>query len=448
MNLEKRYEQILSNFESLEHRVREQQNIGSFEFAFILTSILIMIPYELVTDARSMLVLGSLNLLFDLVFVLLLLRFISWKRQGKLNLFTVITDSLAALPGILAIVFLGVSLMLPQEFILGDFLAAGGLSLAVIRSAKLLRALRLSRLFRLLRNIKMLRYIALKSDSPSCESTVGWLGFFVLSILILINVGTTVWGPLAFLQDSSDLAREQFIQELETTAPADILGAMQLSREHGLAESIIYLERDGRRTYGTEYQNLDRSDAEAEISRRYNGLNSYLISAGGWQIRIRNSVLFRAQRMHNFLWITGIILSITLFSLLATSFIGRTYTDYLNDYRKAILDSYKGIESLFEIDPEQISRDDRDSFAYAIGLYTKDFLEMVRTYHALNDSLEEKEQEIADLNDAIQGLEKDLEPLDADLQACRELIQKLCRKNPGLADKISKRTVFQTFSLS
>lgn len=448
MNLEKRYEQILNNFESLEHRVREQQNIGRLEFAFILTSILIMVPYELVTDARSMLVLGSLNLLFDLVFVLLLLRFISWKRQGKLNLFTVITDSLAALPGILAILFLGISLIMPQEFILTDFLAAGGLSVAVIRSTKLLRALRLSRLFRLLRNIKMLRYIALKSDSPSCENTVGWLGFFVLSILIMINVGTTMWGPLAFLQDSSDYVREQFTQELDAAAPADILGVMQLNREYGLAESIIYLERDGRRTYGPEYQNLDRSDAETAISRRYNGLNSYLISAGGWELRVRNTVLFRAQRMHNFLWISGIIIAITLFSLLATSFIGRTYTDYLNDYRKAILDSYKGIESLFEIDPDQISRDDRDSFAYAIGLYTKDFLEMVRTFHALNSSLEEKEQEISDLNDAIQSLEQDLEPLDADVQTCRALLQKLCRKNPGLAEKISRRTVFQTFSLS
>ncbi|SIQ45048.1 hypothetical protein SAMN05920897_10917 [Alkalispirochaeta americana] len=451
MNLEARYEEIRKNFEDLEIHQQAQHNISLLEFAFILCSILVMIPYELALTAQPMLVFGTLNLFFDLVFLVLLVRFISWKKEGRLTLFTAVTDSLAALPGMLALIFLVVSLLASltgsADFVVADFLAAGGLSVGIIRSTKLLRALRLTRLFRLLRNIKMLRFIALKSDSSSCEATVGWLGFFVLAILILLSATTTVWGPLGYIQDSSERARERLQADLEARDPADSSDVLRILGEHSREEDWIYLQRGDRRNYGQNYRDLSESEAETSLSRRYNGLNSYVVSAGDWEILMKKGLQFHAQRRHNVLWVTGIIVSVTLFSMISTSLIGRTYTDYLNDYRKAILDSYKGIESLFEVDPGQLCRNDRDSFAYAIGLYTRDFLTLVRDYRKLSESLDEKDQEIRDLNEVIGGLEADLEPVDADLQACVEVLQKLCRKNPGLAGKINSRRTFRTFSL-
>lgn len=450
------YEKIRRNFAMLEDFKQRQRQMNIIELAFIIFSIVIMIPYEMVYSYKWLTIIGGLNLMCDIVFVVLLYRLWFAYKKGVASNFLLITDFLAAFPGIAAILVLMIATLITKDFNGGEFLAAGGLSLPALKTTKFLRILRVTRLFRVVRNIKLLKFIALKSDSNSAEMAVGWLGFILLVLLIISNFLFILVGPISIQEDSYYKLGMNLEDNLIKSNPQISPEVFAEISKGNLKDKLVYIEISGERKYYNEFSGIEPSKADLMIKDKFCSLNSSQLKLNDIVILLDDKEVFYATKRNNLIWISAIIFSVLIFSIIATVLIGKNFTDYMNDYRKVIIDSYQGIESSFNLDAEKLSKNDRDSFAYAVGLYTQDFVRLVAGLKDLESQLKLKDQEIEDLNFSIQDLEKELDSIPAgggdeetikDLDKSIKLIKKLCSKNPSLLNKIRASIKFKTISL-
>ncbi|HOK40848.1 MAG TPA: hypothetical protein PLD27_07415 [bacterium] len=459
------YEKIKKNFELLEAYKEKQRQVNLIELFFIIFSIIIMIPYEMLDSFYWLRIVGGLNLACDIIFVILLYRLFIAYKKGIASVFLVTTDIMAALPGIGAIIVFLYSYY-NNSFNANEFLAAAGLSLPALKTTKFLRILRITRLFRIVRNFKLLKFISLKSDSLACENAVAWLGFIVLIFLIITNFLFIMFGPLTkqenkYFSQLNDL--KNFLNEKEATK---IELAEVIIKKSIFKNNLIYIKDNATneiKFFGQfEKYNNNIKLALQKVNYKFCSLNSSKINYQNIEILFDDGEIFHLNKTNNFIWISIIISFILLFSFFATIFIGKYLTDYLNDYRKIIIDSYQGVESSFDLDLNKLSKNDRDSFAYAMGLYTQDFVRLVKGIDELEQKLKQKETEIEDLNYTIKQLENDLqqcgssaatqqsdeytENLKSDLEKAITLIKKLLANKPDLIEKIKKAIKFKTIN--
>lgn len=447
------FEKIKNNFLLLEENKKKERKMNIVELIFIIFSILIMIPYEMATTFEWLKIFGGLNLFCDIVFVILLYRLWLQYKKGIASAFSITTDILAAIPGIAAIIVFLISKFVFKDFNAGEFIASGGLALQSLKTTKFLRILRVTRLFRIIRNIKVLKFISMKSDSTSCESAVGWIGFVLLILLILSNFTFMFFGPIALLEDDFNNKLNALKTELDNIENITDEIIIQTSAKYGLNNKILYIEHDGEKKYFNKLSQETEDKSETMLNIIYCGLNSTLLSVKNINILIDDGEIFIATKRNNLLWILVIIFVILLFSFIITIIIGQNFTDYMNDYRKVIIDSYQGVESSFNLDSEKLSKNDRDSFAYAISLFTEDFVKLVQSIKELENKINLRDKEIQDLNDNIEDLEKEIESGDdnsntkdilEDLNKTIQLIKKLTSKNPDVINKINKVIKFKT----
>ncbi len=462
MLIQESHDKIRKNFEMLEESKKRERHINIVELLFILFSILIMVPYELASTFKTMFIFGALNIVCDFIFVILLFRLIVWKKKGTLTPFIAITDILAALPGVAEIIVLLLSLFVFRDFNFGEYVAAGGLAIAALKTTKLLRILRVARLFRLIRNIKLIKFLSIKSDSNSAENVVGWLGFMLLVILIFANLCFVLFGPLSIQEDKFFTQIRIFQQDLEKLAPQSASEILAQAKFRNLLDNIIYIKIGPSQWLFNDWENGSKEENLQKIADTFCQLNSTLVKAGAIEILLDDKEIFTAIQHNNVLWVLIIIFSVLTFALITTTIIGRNFTDYLNDYRKAIIDSYDGVQSLFKIDMKHLSTNDRDSFVYAMGLYIEDFVRFVKGLQTFEKQLKLKDEEISDLNEVIKGLENDLQTssseatgseddlikqVQSDLEIAVRTIRQLCAKNPAFLDKVRASVKFKTVKL-
>ena len=105
---------------------------------------------------------------------------------------------------------------------------------------------------------------------------------------------------------------------------------------------------------------------------------------------------------------------------------------------------------------ERLSKNDRDSFAYAMGLYTMDFVKLVNGLNQLENQLKLKDKEIDDLNYVIKDLEHNIQSMSPgetdediiqDIETAIKVIKKLCAKNPEVLEKIRQSVEFKTITI-
>lgn len=457
------HERIKQNFEMLEDQKKKQRRVDTRDLLFIIFSILIMIPYEMASSALWLKIFGGINLACDLVFVALLWRLRQARREKVLTPFLAVTDILAALPGISAVILLAVSALFVRDFHFGDYLAAGGLGIATLKTTKFLRVLRVTRLFRVMRNVKLLRFISLKSDSNSAEMTVGWLGFILLSLLIAVYFVFVFAGPLAMQEDFYFSRIKDLREHLEKSGYRDFNEVFSRVFYSNLKDRLIYIRIGDMKQYYNEQSRVSPWEAESRISREYCSVNSTLVKAKDIGILLDDKEFFHENRVNNLIWIVSIILSVLIFSFLATLIIGRDYTDLLNECRQAILNAYSGIPSAFAVDMEKQGKNDRDSFAFAMGVYTRDFALMKDALSDLERRMELKDSEVEDLNNAVRELEQGTRAGSAgetagpsgsepslyrqDLETALDIIRRLCAKHPEALEKIRVNFPFKTARL-
>jgi hypothetical protein len=274
MLFQESHEKIKANFGMLEESKKRERHINLLELVFIVFSILIMIPYEMASTYTAMLIFGALNIACDLIFVVLLYRLVVWKKNGTLTPFVAVTDIMAALPGIAEIIVFLLAVFVFRDFHAGEYVAAGGLAIAALKSTKLLRILRVARLFRLIRNIKLVRFLSLRSDSNSCENVVGWLGFMLLVILISMNLLFIMFGPLSIQEDLFYGQVNKFRTGIQEMNSGSVDEVAQKAADSGLQQKLVFIRTGADLRFFNEWTGDTYENLMVRAERRFCHLNS------------------------------------------------------------------------------------------------------------------------------------------------------------------------------
>jgi len=428
---------IRTNFSLLEKHKVEQRKLNPLMLILIIYSILIMIPYEMSHSYKWLKIFGALNLMCDFIFTILLFNLYKLHKQQKLSRFILITDICAAIPGIAATLLMLYSLI-TNNFNFYEFIASAGLSIPALKTTKFLRILRVTRLFRIIRNVKLLKFISLKSDSLSAETAVGWIGFSVLILFIFANFIFVLTGPLATIESDYYKKLNLFKNKFISYQTLNIENIKKIS--NNFFKKIIVIKNTKKIILPNYNKNY--------IENNFCSLNSTTIKFKTldneiWEITFYDDEIFKLRKKNNLLWISTIIIGILFFSIITTLLIGRFFTDNINDYRKEIIDSYVGAETDFILDMENLSKNDSDSFAFAIGVYTKDFCSLINENNKSNDIIKEMENEINSSNEYSEELEQEIIKLVDDNKNCSQdlkqtikLLKKIIEKNEPLKNKV------------
>lgn len=448
-------QQIKETQYSFEQQQRERRKTSKLEFYFILFSILIMIPYEIMSSYVGLLILGGLNLICDLIFVFLLYHSVKAYQNKQSTKFLVITDFLAAIPGLVAIMIFIISVLFIGNFHIGEFLAGAGLIIPTLKTTRLLRLLRLTRLFRIMRNVKALRLISLSSESVACERVVGWLGLLLLIIFITMNLIFQIFGPLAIQENSYYKLMDRFSSIMKMSQPQNFEEIFSIVLHTGLSDKLVYIKFFNEERYYNLHGKLDPDKARSFVQKKYCSLNSTKLKFNQTEILFDDKEIFQANKRYNFIWILSLTLGVFLFSFITTFIIGHFFTDDIQKYIKSILASYEGEE--VTLSPKEVFwKTDKETLDKIIKLYINDFVHMLKTMDEFEGELKLKEQEKNELQYTIKKLEndiqndsvpEDMQALKNDLDKTVKIIQKLCDKRPDILEKIRNNIVFKTIKI-